>query len=72
MLMQMDRALQLATGQEIDFDQYVSALSLMRHKSCNTVALISVHKQMYWIRMNLRMLQPSNVFVTFECLYYAT
>ena len=31
-----------------------------------------VHKRMYWIRMNLRMLQPSNVFVTFECLYYAT
>ena len=30
-----------------------------------------VHKRMYWIRMNLRMLQPSNVFVTFECLYYA-
>ena len=31
-----------------------------------------VHKRMYWIQMNLRMLQPSNVFVTFECLNYAT
>ena len=27
-----------------------------------------VHKQMYWIRMNLQMLQPLNVFVTFKCL----
>ena len=33
---------------------------------------VLVHKRMYWIRMNLRMLQPSNVFVTFECLYYVT
>ena len=31
---------------------------------------VVVHKRMYEIQMNLQMLQPLNVFVTLECLYY--
>ena len=46
---------------------YIHACMFTREAIYNYLCKI-VHKQMYWIRTNLRKCQPSNVFVTFECL----
>ena len=50
-------------------EKYTNAI-IMVTIGFDLLLCILVHKRMYWIQMNLQMLQPSNVFVTFECLYY--